>query len=109
MQEQPFSHREIKSMFQDISSKLDDHSIVHDQILTQVKETNGRVTTLELWKARFEGAGWIAKISWMIIGVFIITASFALFEMYIQFQTLDVKIKEAVFSEISNYEFKMSE
>lgn len=45
-----------------ILQRMDQQDEKLDSMLDQVKETNGRVKTLELWQARIEGAKW--AVSW---------------------------------------------
>lgn len=40
-----------------IVERLDEHDKKLDEILTQAKATNGRVTALEMWKSRLMGIG----------------------------------------------------
>ena len=55
-----YSNREIETMFQDIKDTL-------VRIENQVIKTNGRVTTLELWKE-----GLMAKLSGVIASITIL-------------------------------------
>jgi len=41
----------------------------HASILKQTKETNHRVSSLELWRARFEGAFLLGRVAWAVLGV----------------------------------------
>lgn len=102
MTDTPFTNREINQMFESVHDKL-------DAILEQVKKTNGRVSALESWRDQLKGAGAAVRIGWGIIGVFLIAATFALFRMYIQFQTIDAKIQNAVASQIEDYEFNVTQ
>lgn len=63
-----------------ILQRLDEHGRVLDEIRRQVRETNGRVRKLELWRATVEGmlAGATKSLGWMpqiatgvIIGVLV--------------------------------------
>jgi hypothetical protein len=46
-----------------ILHRLEDHSQQLDRIEAEAKKTNGRITRIELWKARMEGANW--ALSWV--------------------------------------------
>lgn len=94
--DEQLTDREIKHMLSDIKA-------IAIETRDQAVKTNGRVTRLELWQARLEGAGTMAKIGWGVIGVFLIAASFALFKMYVEFQSIDEKIKGAVSQQLSEY------
>lgn len=60
----------------EIKYRLDDMKDDLNEIKTQVKATNGRVTNLELWKARLEGATWAT--SWVPrILTAVVSAAFA--------------------------------
>lgn len=48
MPDEPFSNREIKEMFNDMCTKL-------DRIELQTNRTNGRVSSLEVWKGGIVG------------------------------------------------------
>lgn len=39
-----------------------------DRIETMVRETNGRVREIELWRARLQGVAATSRILWMISG-----------------------------------------
>lgn len=46
-----------------ILSRLEHHKRQLDRIEGQIEATNGRVRTIELWRARMEGANW--ALSWL--------------------------------------------
>ena len=39
-----------------------------DRIETMVRETNGRVRDIELWRARLQGVAATSRILWMVAG-----------------------------------------
>ena len=39
-----------------------------DRIETMVRETNGRVREIELWRARLQGVATTSRILWMVAG-----------------------------------------
>ena len=49
-QEEPFSNREIREMFNDIKKDL-------GELIVQTRKTNGRVNALENWKGWVTGVG----------------------------------------------------
>lgn len=60
--------------------RLDQQDKHLEEIKTQVKQTNGRVSKLEIWQARLEGARW--AVSWVptvatgtVVGVIAAAAS----------------------------------
>lgn len=53
--------KHIESRFENIGEKVDNVMDISKETLKQVKMTNGRVTRLELWKARL-GGSWIAVV-----------------------------------------------
>lgn len=65
MSEKPFSNREIKSMFTRINEILKGHGDTHDEILAQVKITNGKVMKNTAW--RWYTAGGLAVITTILL------------------------------------------
>jgi hypothetical protein len=49
MPESRFTNRELTLMFEDIKDTLQTHSETHEQILAQVKFTNGKVRRITLY------------------------------------------------------------
>src|SRR3990167_8474895 len=90
MKDQPFSNREITTMFDSIERKLDEHADVHTQILTEVKSIKTTITDLERWRERTKVAAYVAGF---FITIFIIPLiTWAVLEV----NTLDEKIAEAL-------------
>lgn len=54
--------KHIEGRFENIGEKVDSVMDISKETLQQVKMTNGRVTRLELWKARL-GGSWIAVVT----------------------------------------------
>lgn len=69
-----FSNREISSMFTEVKTLLHGQNKVLEEIKTQVKLTNGRVSLLELWKeglmARFATGITALGLTWIAIKEF---------------------------------------
>lgn len=78
-----------------------------DEVLEQVKKTNGRVNNLESWKDRIDGGSAVIKVAWGFVGVFIIAASFALFNMYIEFQKLPNIVSDEIKRQLNNTQFEL--
>lgn len=57
----PHDINTILSRLDGLDEKLDQHTDRLDAIDTKVGETNGRVRSVELWKARIEGAMSVGK------------------------------------------------
>ena len=57
----------IDELAQDIRDLRDTNDAAHSEIISQVKTLNGRTNTLELWRARMEGAASALKVQWWII------------------------------------------
>jgi hypothetical protein len=96
MEDNPYNKRELDHFLGDMKEQLNRIEKDGKETRFQSTKTNGRVTNLELWRAQLQGAGTVAKIGWSILGVFIIAASFALFKMYVQFQSIESKINASV-------------
>ena len=90
------SNREIEIMLKSLHD-------VSTATLEQVKKTNGRVTKLELWQANLQGASSTLKTGWGILGVFVIGMVYAMFNMWVQFQSLDQKIEKSVAQSFETY------
>ncbi len=50
-----------------------------DRIETMVRETNGRVRDIELWRARLQGVAATSRVLWMVSGGTITAIVIALF------------------------------
>lgn len=60
MPESDFTNREINAMFAGVMNKLDDHSVVHDKILSAVNTTNGKVADIQRWREQVNGGAKVA-------------------------------------------------
>lgn len=89
--------KEITSNFGYLKEKL-------DFILTQTTATNGKVANLQEWRLRTEGAGGAIKAVWTFVAVYVVAATFGLFTMYIQFQSIDYKITTAITNALTDYD-----
>lgn len=88
--EQPYSNREIKSMIDGIIERLDAHTEVHSQILTQVTNTNGKVAEIQKWRERMVGAMWAGSILFTLVIFPLVTW------MVVEISTLNEKIAAAL-------------
>lgn len=69
MKEEPYSTRELDAHFQDIKDLIAGVKNDVKEVKTQVLLTNGRVKTLELWRAFLAGSvGVIVAIGLPILG-----------------------------------------
>lgn len=81
-------------MFEAIKRTLGEHGDTHVQILTQVKTTNGRVTSLERWMDRTIGG--MAVLTFLIVPIL----GWALYRL----ANLDQLIHSSVDDALSAYE-----
>lgn len=81
--------REITTAFDGVGERL-------DEILEQTKKTNGRVNNLEAWKLKAEGGATVLKGVWGFMAVYLVGASWGLFNMYNQFQVLSYQVDQLV-------------
>ena len=93
----------VVSTLVDVSKKLSDlvkYNETQDQkttlILNQVQKTNGRVTKIELWKAKLKGASSVLKGVWGILGVFVVASIFGIFQMYLAINRIETTIHNEV-------------
>lgn len=91
-----FIEHEIKDLKDGITAVKE----MGKEILEQVKKTNGRVTALEMLRAQAHGGAMVLKGIYGFIAVFLVGATYALFNMYIEFQKLDGTIRGIVQEEI---------
>lgn len=115
--EKPFDNREILSMFREQNESREEQtkdlkahfSALIQPLTAQVTITNGKVAELSKWREQVRGAGMAIKGIWGVIGITLVGMAYALFNMWVQFQSLDETIKEIVQQELndseSNYEF----
>jgi len=101
MNEDPFTNREIKAMFEHISKEL-------TNIGKEVKFTNGKVKDLIAWRQQLTGAGTVIKGLWAFAGVFAVAIIFAVFNMYLELRDIDTKVQASVQAELSTYEFEVT-
>ncbi len=93
--EQPFKNREITAMFSRIEEKLDSHTDVHNQILTQTTEHNHRMSKMEKWRERING-GMVASM--FIIPLVLGGIGWAMVNI------INIQIKSAVSDALTVYE-----
>ena len=75
----------------------------------KVTFTNGKVAELIRWREQVKGASTALKGIWGVLAIFVITAIFGVFWMWVEFQSLDDKIRNTLASELENYEFNITE
>lgn len=91
-----FIEHEIKDLKENISALAE----TGKQILEQVKLTNGRVNNHDILLAKVRGGVVVIKGIYGFIAVFLIAATYALFNMYVAFQNIDNTIRGIVQEEI---------
>ena len=79
-----------------------------EDISANVKKTNGRVTEIEMWKARIEGGTILARVLWAIFGIVFISVAYGIFNMYIDFQKMEYTIAEEITKQLQDYEVKIT-
>ena len=82
------------------------HSEKLDQISKQVKETNGRVKVLEIWRAQIQGGSMVAKFIWGAFGVSLIGV---FVHFYNVIDSIEKSIASEVTAQISTLEFNITE
>ena len=87
MPDEPFSNREIREMFGDITKG-------QDRIESQVKVTNGRVTQLERWK--YIGMGATSVLTFLVVPLLVWALSILV--------NMDSRIQQSVDRSLSAYE-----
>ena len=74
MKQDDFTNREIEHFFAEIKDALVSQNKILEEIKTQVKLTNGRVTKLEFWKeglmAKLSGIAAAIAVIWVLIKEF---------------------------------------
>lgn len=79
-----------------------------DTIADKLDFTNGKVGELSKWREQVRGASMTIKSAWGVLGFIIITIIYALFNMWIEFKTLDYRISNTVNEQLSTYEFEIT-
>jgi len=69
----------------------------------QAKITNGRVDELEKLRDQAQGGAAVLKGIWGVIAVSVLGATYALFNMYVEFHNLDHKIRVIVQEELQQF------
>lgn len=79
MNQDNFTNREIKTMFDSLKETLQEHGKTHADILTAVKTTNGKVADIQGWRERMNGGAIVASsfmgvviipiIAWVVYSV----------------------------------------
>lgn len=78
-----------------------------DAILAQVQKTNGRVSKIEIWKAKIEGGGKALGGLWAVVGVLVIAGIFGIFGMYSAIQKLPMTIHAEVQDQLDDYQISI--
>lgn len=114
---------EVRSLKKDIEVRQGTYATllteVRDHMKEQVMATNrntdildihnGRLTKTEMFLERVKGATMATKAVWSVLGIFVITSSFGLFQMYIAFQKLPYTIDQAIDKALDNKVFEYEE
>lgn len=98
MPEAPYSNREIKAMIQVFDAKLDSYKAIQNDILAQVKYTNGRVR-------------WNEKMIYMALGALAIIAPVLAWYMadYLHFkENYQSNLSTSIQSALDGYEFEIT-
>ena len=95
MSNEPFSNREIKEMFSDMCSKL-------DRIEAQTNRTNGRVSSLEIWRGGMVGG--MAVLSVIVVPLL----GWALYTLSSFDGKVEASTQSALLKALSNYEIKVN-
>lgn len=93
---------QLPQFMQHVTDKL-------DSIEGKQDYTNGKVANLMADKLRREGKMQLIKGAWTVGGVFVIAATYALFNMWVEFQTLEQRIADAVQDQLTSIEFEVVE
>ena len=94
MPNEPFSNREIKEMFSDMCSKL-------DRIEAQTNRTNGRVSSLEIWRGGMVGG--MAVLSVIVVPLL----GWALYTLTTINGKVESSTQSAITKVLSAYEVKV--
>lgn len=90
----PYTNREIKEMFNDLKDG-------QDRIESQVKLTNGRVTTLEKW--RYTMVGGIAVLSMVVVPIL----GWSLYTLVNLQDKINIATSTAIAQVLSTYEVQI--
>lgn len=93
---------EIRTMVKNVDEKI-------SRVEVQTTKTNGRVTRLEVWQGTINGMSAATKTILGSLTVFIVAAAIALFNMYVEFQSLNRTIKDEVRDQLDGYEITIKE
>jgi hypothetical protein len=118
MDDKEFSNREITAQFANVIEKLNDHGVVHTDILkkvadfrteilakvgevhTETKATNGKIADVNKWREQVNGG---AKVAAFFMAVIVIPLlGWAVFVL----SSIDTKINESVQNVLSTYDIE---
>ena len=105
---------DLKSLVKDIRT-IRDSQIRHTNVLADNTETlknhNGRLTKVEEWKHQFEGGKKVLAGLWTVVGAIIISAVFAIFNMYLTVdklpETIELQVLGIIEDKIINNEIQI--
>lgn len=85
---------------QEIIKRLDTIQDELSRMHLTIKEHNGRLKGVEIWRAQVQGATSATKMIWGFLSVFVVAAVFAMFSVYSTVTNLEDKVTLQIIKEI---------
>jgi len=93
----------IKEGFQRIEDKLTDHTKVHEAILTQTTNTNGKVAEIQRWRERLMGGAAVAAFFFTFVILPIVVWA------VLTVRDIDTTVRTEIETAFDNYDFNITQ
>lgn len=106
--------KDLPSILTHIEDTLKNHTDAHTRIELSVRKvdekisfTNGKVADLIKWREQVKGASMALKGVWGLLAIFVVASIFGMFYMWVEFQSIDYRIRDVLVKELENYQLEV--